>query len=57
MATIPVDDVIVRRIVELPDLHAVPADRIILATAAENGLPIVTRDGVFESYGAAQIIS
>lgn len=57
MEIIPVDDAIARRSVELPDHHADPADRIILATAAEHGLPIVTQDGLFESYGVAEIIS
>jgi PIN domain nuclease of toxin-antitoxin system len=57
MAIIPVDETIARRSVELPDHHADPADRIILATAAEHGLPIVTQDGMLASYRVAEIIS
>ncbi len=57
MEIIPVNDTIARRSVELPDHHADPADRIILATAAEHGLPIVTRDAMFASYGLSIIQS
>lgn len=57
MAILPVDATIARRSVELPDIHADPADRIILATGAENGLSIVTRDSVFETYGVTTVIS
>ena len=47
MLVVPVDDSIARRTVELPDIHADPADRMILATAAELGCPIVSRDRRF----------
>lgn len=53
---IPVDEAIARRSVELPDYHADPADRMILATAAEHGLVIVTRDAHFSRYGVAPVL-
>lgn len=56
MTIIAVDDGICRRSVELPDYHADPADRIILATAAERGLSIVTRDGMFRTYEVAPVV-
>ena len=56
MSIIPVDETIARRSVELPDYHADPADRIILATAAERGLSIVSRDSIFASYAVAPIL-
>ena len=52
----PIDAAIARRSVELPDHHADPADRLILATAQELGCPIVSRDQRFPDYKAADII-
>lgn len=56
MSIIPIDETIARRSVELPDYHADPADRIILATAAERGLSIVTRDGMFATYAVSPVL-
>lgn len=52
----PVDEGVVRRSVELPDVHRDPADRMILATAAELGASIVSRDARFASHDAAPVI-
>ena len=40
----------------LPDLHADPADRIILATGVETGSQIVSKDSRFSDYRVATII-
>ena len=53
---VPVDEVIARRSVELPDIHGDPADRMILATAVELGVPVVSRDSRLAGYGAARVI-
>ncbi len=53
---IPVDERVARRSVELPDIHADPADRMILATAAELGAPIVSKDGRFGEYGLVPVV-
>ena len=53
---VPVDEVIARRSVELPDIHGDPADRMILATAVELGVPVVSRDSRLAEYGAARVI-
>lgn len=52
----PVDETIARRSVQLPDLHADPADRIILATAQEMGMPVISRNGLMPEYGVAEVI-
>ncbi len=56
MTIIPIDATIVRRSVELPDLHMDPADRIILATAAEMGWSVISRDGRFSEYAVAPVV-
>lgn len=53
---IPVDERIARRSVELPDIHADPADRMILATAAELGARVVSKDGRFAEYGLVPVV-
>ncbi|MGX9965683.1 type II toxin-antitoxin system VapC family toxin [Roseomonas sp. F4] len=35
------------------DLHGDPGDRLIIATARDRGLPLVTRDGLILAYGRA----
>ena len=49
---VPVDAQIGRASVELPDYHADPADRMIIATASELGCGIVSKDGRFADYQA-----
>jgi PIN domain nuclease of toxin-antitoxin system len=53
---IPIDERIARRSVELPDIHADPADRMILATAAELGAPVVSKDARFASYNLVPVV-
>jgi PIN domain nuclease of toxin-antitoxin system len=48
---VPVDHRIAVRAVHLPgDLHGDPADRIIVATALDLGVPLVTRDRKLQAY-------
>lgn len=53
---VPVDETVARRSVELADIHADPADRMILATAVELGVPVVSKDSRFHDYQAAEVI-
>ncbi len=39
------------RSTELPAVHADPVDRIIVATAERQSLPVVTADPIFARYG------
>lgn len=39
----------------LPSIHGDPFDRIMVAQAKEEGLAIISRDPVFESYGLERI--
>ena len=52
----PIDDTIARRSVELPDIHADPADRIIISTAEFLGCPIISRDRRFAEYNLVPVI-
>ena len=47
----PLDEAVLFRAAELPWHHRDPADRFIIATALEKGLPVVTGDGRFGAYG------
>jgi PIN domain nuclease of toxin-antitoxin system len=47
---VPVDNQIARGSVELPDLHADAADRIVVATALTLGCPLVSRDAKLGEY-------
>lgn len=53
---VTVDERIARTSVELPDLHRDPADRIILATAAEIGTGLVSKDQRLEEYGVCEVV-
>ncbi len=53
---VPIDERVARRSVELPDIHADPADRMILATAAELGAQVVSKDGRFAEYGLVPVV-
>lgn len=48
---LPVDLRAAVRATELPAIHADPVDRILIATAEAQGLPVVTGDAVFARYG------
>lgn len=53
---VPVDERIARRSVELADIHADPADRMILATAVELGATLVSCDPRFREYGLCSVV-
>lgn len=53
---LPVDNQVARASVELPDIHADPADRIIVATALELSCPILTSDGRLGEYPGVRVI-
>ena len=53
---VPVDENIARHSVELADIHADPADRIILATAVRIGCPLVSGDARFQAYQVVPVI-
>lgn len=40
----------------LPDLHKDPADRVIIATAMEGGLAIVTPDPLIRQYPSVEVV-
>lgn len=49
---LPLSPDIAVRSVELPgDIHADPADRMLIATARSLGVPLVTADGLIQQYG------
>ena len=48
---LPVDHHVALRSTQLPAVHSDPVDRIIVATAEQRGLAVVTADSVFEQYG------
>lgn len=48
---LPVDHQVALRSAQLPAVHSDPVDRIIVATAEQQGLPVVTADSVFVQYG------
>jgi len=52
----PVDEIVSRRSVELPDLHPDPVDRIILATAGELGCPLISKDSRLRDYDLVSVI-
>ncbi len=53
---VPVDNQIARASVELPDIHADPADRLIVATALTLSCPIVSKDRLLADYPAARLV-
>ena len=53
---IPLTESILFRSVELPWLHRDPADRIVIATALERGLAVVTGDDRFPAYGVRTLV-
>ena len=48
---LPVSASVFFRSTELPDHHADPFDRIILAEALSRNMPVLTYDTLFERYG------
>ena len=54
---IPVDNQIAAKSVNLPgEFHADPADRIIVATAREKGVDLITSDEKIQNYSHVQCI-
>ena len=53
---IQITDDILLRAVSLPQIHSDPADRIIIATAVMNDLPVVTSDSRFKRYGVRVLL-
>ena len=53
---ISLNESILFRSVELPWLHRDPADRIVIATALERGLAVVTGDDRFPAYGVRTLV-
>ena len=47
----PLDLPVCLRATELPAIHADPCDRLIIATAEAQHMPVVTADPVFQQYG------
>ncbi len=50
VAVLPVNEVIAARAAFLPEHHRDPADRLIIATAVESAMPLVSLDERFSSY-------
>ncbi|MEQ8847116.1 PIN domain-containing protein [Botrimarina sp.] len=44
-----------RLLPSLPHHHGDPFDRLLIAQAMAEGLPIVSRDKAFDAYGVARI--
>jgi len=53
--SLPVDHRVALRSSQLPAVHADPVDRIIVATAEQQRMAVVTGDSVFEQYGVEVI--
>jgi PIN domain nuclease of toxin-antitoxin system len=51
---IPVDATIWLRTVQLPWDHRDPADRVIVATALEKGLPVLSKDEVIQGFAGGR---
>jgi PIN domain nuclease of toxin-antitoxin system len=56
LSFIPVDNAIAVRSALLKGLHPDPADRMILATALEHGLSLVTKDERLHAAGSVPVI-
>jgi PIN domain nuclease of toxin-antitoxin system len=48
--SLPVSRVVAVTAVGLPEIHNDPFDRIIIATAKINGIPVITADSMFKKY-------
>lgn len=51
LTVLPLDLEVCIRSTQLPDVHADPVDRIIVATAEQQSLAVVTADPVYARYG------
>jgi PIN domain nuclease of toxin-antitoxin system len=52
---LPLDLAVCLRATELPAIHGDPCDRLIIATAQQHRMPVVTGDPIFKQYGIAVI--
>jgi PIN domain nuclease of toxin-antitoxin system len=52
---LPVDLTHIAKVVALPFHHRDPFDRLIIAQALVEGIPIVGRDGAFDEYGVQRL--
>lgn len=55
MAVLPITVEYADRQVTLPQHHRDPFDRLLIAQAVTNSMPIVTADAQFDAYGIARI--
>jgi len=53
---IPVSSTIAMKSASLPFLHKDPCDRIIIATASEHRMPIITADQIIPQYPGIKVI-
>lgn len=53
---IPVSSAVAMKSASLPFLHKDPCDRIIIATASEHRMPVVTADKVIAQYPGIKVI-
>ena len=53
---IPVNSTIVMKSASLPFIHKDPCDRIIIATALEHRMPVVTADQIIPQYPGIKVI-
>lgn len=51
MARLPVEDVHIAAVQNLPHHHRDPFDRMLIAQAGAEGVPILTGDAAFDAYG------
>ncbi|MCI5209928.1 MAG: PIN domain-containing protein [Candidatus Electrothrix sp. ATG2] len=53
---IPVSSAVAMKSASLPFLHKDPCDRIIIATALEHRMPIITADQIIPQYSGIKVI-
>jgi len=56
LSEIPISREIVLHAVELPDIHNDPFDRILIATAQLNGMPLVSKDQTIARYPDIDVV-
>jgi PIN domain nuclease of toxin-antitoxin system len=56
LSELPVTSKIAGRAIELPMIHRDPFDRILIATALENGLRLITPDPEIKKYPGVRVV-
>jgi PIN domain nuclease of toxin-antitoxin system len=56
LSELPISREIVLHAVELPDIHNDPFDRILIATAQLNGMPLVSKDQTIARYPDIEVV-